>query len=327
MSETIRLKPADFRRQAFSLMRRCWKLLLIAALLMCLIDWAGQGLEHHGEGLAQAAYDESMANFYAEHPRPEDEQEAIEWAYFAEWLAKRDAEERYDEVFLPWKLCGYAIDLLDCIFSAVILVGLYAGLLMQRRTGEYSLHCLRIGFTRWKTAAWLAIRVALNILGWGLLALLPCLVLGNVLGSVADILAIIIVFGVALWAECHYALAFVHIAEDTDSRFTVSDYIRYAVDDMNFFTVRGMLRTAWPVYALMAADFALGVAAVFLPSLAIPATIFDLVISVLCPMMLDACYTCVYEELRQQRKQKSDAAAPGAARARALAAGQDSTEE
>lgn len=316
-----RLKPADFRRRAFCLVRQCWKLLLIAAILTNLFYWAGQALAHHGESLAHAAYDEHMTAFYAENPRPEDEQAAIEWAYFDEWLAQRDAEERYDAVFLPWKLGGLAIDLLDSMFSAMVLVGLYTGLLMQRRTGEHTLHCLCIGFARWKTAAWLAIRIAVLILSWGMLALIPGVMLVNMLGDVGEILAIFILFWVALWAECRYALAFVHMAEDTDGCFTVSDYIRYAADDMGFFTVRGVLRTAWPAYALMAADFILGVAGRLLPVLTIPSEVFDLFIGIAAPMLLHACYACIFEELASHR---STQVAPGLAHARALAAGEES---
>lgn len=318
-----RLKPADFRRRAFCLVRQCWKLLLIAAILINLFYWAGQLLAHHGESLAQAAYDEHMTDFYAENPRPENEDEFIRWAYFDEDLAQFEAKERYNQVHFPWKLGGLAIDLLDSMFSAMVLVGLYTGLLMQRRTGEHTLHCLCIGFARWKTAAWLAIRIALLILSWGMLALIPGVMLVNMLGDIGEILAIIILFWVALWAECRYALAFVHMAEDTDGCFTVSDYIRYAADDMGFFTVRGVMRTAWPVYALMAADFILGVAGRLLPVLSIFSTVFDLLIGMACPMLLHACYACIFEELSSRRSSK---AAPGLARARALAADEESTE-
>lgn len=325
MSETAaRLKPADFRRQAFSLIRQSWKLLLIAILLMSMIDWAGQALEHYGNGIARKAYDAHMEAFYAENHRPEDEDEAIVWAYFDEWFAQRDAEKLYDKAFLPWKIGGYAIDLLDMLVTAMILVGLYTGLLMQRRTGECSLHCLRIGFSRWKTAAWLSIRVNVSILGWGLLALIPCAMLANALGNVGEILAMVILILVVLWAQCHYALTYVHMAEDPENQLTTTAYINSAVDDLNFFTVRGLLRTAWPAYALMTAQIILGVAGALLPMLTIPVKIFTLVGNFLTPMLLHTSYVCIYDELRAIRQAQE---APGNPRAVALAAGEASTEE
>ncbi len=325
MSEsTARLKPADFRRQAFSLIRQSWKLLLVAILLMSVIGWAGQSLEHYGETIAQQAYDAHMEAFYAENPRPEDEDEAIVWAYFDEWLAQRDAEKLYDKAFLPWKIGGYAIDLLDMLVTAMLLVGLYTGLLMQRRTGECSLHCLRIGFSRWKTAAWLSIRVNVSILGWGLLAFIPCAILANALGDVGEILTLVILLLVQLWAQCHYALTYVHMAEDPENQLTTTAYIDSAVEDMNFFTVRGLLRTAWPAYALLTVQLILGVAGAVLPMLAIPVNIFTLVGNFLTPMLLHTSYVCIYDELRAVRQAQE---APGAARARALASGDEYTEE
>ena len=325
MSETAaRLKPADFRRQAYSLIRQSWKLLLVAILLMSVIDWAGQGLEHYGDVIARKAYDAHMETFYAENPRPEDEDEAIMWAYFDEWLEKYDAEKLYDRAFLPWKIGGYAIDLLDMLVTAIVLVGLYTGLLMQRRTGECSLHCLRIGFSRWKTAAWLSIRVNVSILGWGLLALIPSAILANALGDVGEIMALVILLLVQLWAQCHYALTYVHMAEDPENQLTTTAYIDSSVEDMNFFTVRGLLRTAWPAYALMTVQIILGVAGAVLPTLAIPVNLFTLVGNFLTPMLLHTSYVCIYDELRAVKQAQE---APGNPRAIALAAGEASTEE
>ena len=319
-----RLKPADFRRRAFALMRECWKLLLIAIILMSIFDWAGQILEYYGDGVAQKVYDAHMEAFYAESPCPEDEKEAFMWAYFDEWFAQRDAEKAYNKAFLPWKIGGYAFDLLNYIFTAMILVGLYTGLLMQHRSGECSLHCLRFGFSRWRTAAWLSIRVSVNILGWGLLACIPGLMLTNHLGSVGEILALIILLLVVLWAQCHYALTYVHMAEDPENHLTTTAYIDSAVADMNFFTVRGLLRTAWPAYALMAAQVILDISTAFLPVLTIPVTIFILVGNLLTQMLLHTCYVCIYEELRTRRQAQE---ASDAACAHVLTANEDYIED
>ena len=89
---------------------------------------------------------------------------------------------------------------------------------------------------------------------------------------------------------------------------------------MGFFTVRGVLRTAWPVYALMAADIVLGIAAGLVPMLSLPSTVFDLLIGMACPMLLHACYACIFEELSSHRNTQT---APGEALARALAAGEE----
>ena len=319
-----RLKPADFRRRAFALMRECWKLLLIAVLLMSVIDWAGQGLEYYGDSIARQAYDAHMETFYAENPRPEDENEAYMWAYFDEWFAQQDAEKLYNRTYLPWRIGGYAIDLLHALVSAMILVGLYTGLLMKRRSGECSLHCLRIGFCRWKTAAWLSIRVNASILGWGLLAMIPGLMLSNALGSIGEILSLVIIILVVLWAQCHYALTYIHMAEDPENQLTTTAYIDNAVDDMSFFTVRGLLRVTWPAYALMTAAFILSIATALLPLLTIPADIFTLISNALSSMLLYSCYVCIYEELRTHRQAQDTSSA---ARAHALAAGLEYVED
>lgn len=319
-----RLTPTELRRRSFTLMRQCWKLLLLAAVLMSFFNWAEDAVKGYGEAQAQAVYDAHMANFYAENPCPEDENAAFMWAYFDEWFAKHDAEEASEETLLPWKISGFAFALLDDLFSGVILVGLYTGLLMLQRGGECTLHCLSMGFSRWKQAFWLTLRVSLNTAGWVLLAMIPALILDSHWGAFGNLLGSIIIVCVALWAEMHYALSFLHMADDPDGQLTATACIHNAVDNMNFFTVRGFLRTTWPTWALLTAEFLLGAAAIFLP---IPRLLLKILSDflIICSMMLlcPAC-ACVYEELRTHQQTPET---PGAVRARALAAGEDYAED
>lgn len=303
---TTRLTPADFRRQALILLRQCWKLLLIAVLLMSVFNWAGEAVESHGKSKSQAAYDAHMAAFYAENPRPEDEEEFIIWTYFDEDFAQYEAEDVYKKAYLPYRLASLAATTLDQLFGGVILVGLYAGLLMHLRTGECTLHCLGMGFSRWKRASWLAFRVLLNSLGWTLLALIPAemlssLMAGLELEAVGTMLGTVIVVCVALWAEIHYALAFVHMAEDTEDQFAVKDYLHDAVDNMNFFTVRGLLRCSWPVWVLTALECLLILSADWLSVPSMLVTSVCVACEIFRMMLLCAVYACVYEELRSRR--------------------------
>lgn len=342
------MKPADIRRRAYGLMRQCWLTLLIAAVLMCLFSWAKDAVEAHGKELALQAYNAHMEAFYAETEAPtkeavsalnnhlaafmagEDDGEWTDEIEYAsryedkEWVAKYDANELYEDIFTPWKLAGYAIDVIDLIFSCIVAVRLCRGLLAALRGGECTPHCLLSGWERIPTAAWLSIKMILRIFGWILIPLILSLLLYNWFGSIGELIGLVLMWLVAIWAELHYALAEVHLADDQDGICTATDCLRYSVDDMDQFTVRAMLRTVWPIYvSLVVSILFIGIAA-FVPALSIPA---DIIINLLLLLSLSlkyACYVCVYDEMRQRDQAAKDAipATEGLSRARALAAGE-----
>ena len=300
-----RLKPADFRRNAFRLMKDCWKLLLVAAVLMSLFNWAGRAAQSYGKGKALAAYNDYITTFYTENPRPEDEEEYITWAYFEEDWALYEAERLYNRTYLSWQLAGVAADVLDAMLSGVVLVSLYTGLMMHRRSGECTLHCLTLGFSRWKRACRLALRVLLGVMGWSLLAMIPAYMVSFVMDAVSlydlgDWLALVIIAGVVLWAQIYYGLVYLHMAEDAADCFAVRDYLSDGVQQMSFFTIRGLLRCSWPVWALMAAEILLGVAAEYGLLPALPVDMLCEGSRIFRTMLLCAVYVCVYEELRSR---------------------------
>ncbi len=338
MSETARtpLKPRDIRRRAYRLMKQCWVTLLIAAVLMSLFDWIDSAVENHGEKMALNVYNARMATFYAENEPPAEEAVAaldamlagqgnpevtddIEYASLydtREWLAQYDAADLYDKAFLPWKLLGIGIGLLDAIFTCIIAVGLCHGLLSALRGGENTPHCLLLGWPRAGTASWMSIQAALRILGWTLLPMLVSLSLSYVLGDWFEVIGQILILLVALWATLHYALAEVHLADDCTGSSTASECLRCSVDDANFFGVWQIFKVLWPEILLLLPYFIVFAAILFFPAAAAFATIIDILFTLLISAFQYACYVCIYEEIRQRVSSASDHA--GLARARAL---------
>lgn len=346
------MKPAAIRRRAYGLMRQCWLTLLIAAVLMCLFSWIGSAVEAHGEKLALQAYNAHMETFYAENEAPTEEavnalnnhiaafmagEDAGEWTeeieYASryedkEWFAKYDAEDLYDDTLRPWTLAGNAIDLIDLIFSCIIAVRLCRGLLTALRGGECTPHCLLSGRERIPTAAWLSIKMSLRVFGWTLIPLVLSLLLYNWFGSIGELIGLILTLLVSYWAEMHYSLAEVHLADDQDSVRTATDCLRFAVDDMDQFTIRAMLRTVWPIYVLTVVSVLFAAIAAFVPAFSIPADMISALLLLASLTLKYACYVCVYDEMRQRDIAARDAipANEGLARARALAAGESPAE-
>lgn len=352
MSENTRtpLKPAGIRRRALALMKQCWKTLLIAAVLMSLFTWVEDAVKAYGDKLATEAYNAHMEAFHAENPAPSDESiqkynaymdafgavmngtaspdelpesDADTISYFLSMrVAQYDADDAYEKVFAPWKLIGYAIDLLDLLFSCIIAVRLCRGLLSALRGGECTPHCLLSGWERTSTACWLAVQTTLRVLGWSLLPLIIYATLSYFFGGLASTISSLLMTLVALWASLHYALAEVHLADSPDRSFTASDCLRYAVDDADAFGIWQMCRVLWPLAVIFAANIALGVAAVYAPLLTIPAEIISIAATLFTVAMRKACYVCIYDEMRQRAiaAQEAMPASEGLARARALAA-------
>lgn len=351
MSESARapMKPRDIRRRAYVLMKQCWLTLLIAAVLMHLFGWAEDAVKAHGDKLATEAYNAHMEAFHAENPAPSDESIQKHNAYmdalgavmngsaspeempesdadtihyfFSMRVAQYDADEAYEKVFAPWKLIGYAIDLLDLLFSCIIAVGLCHGLLNTLRAGESTPHCLLLGWPRTSTACWMAVQTTLRVIGWSLLPLIISATISALFGGWATIVSTVLMLLVALWATLHYALAPMHLADDPDNSRTASDCLRLAVDDADAFGIWQMCRVLWPLAIIFAVNIALAVAAVYAPVLTIPAGIIDIAAGLFSTAMMEACLVCIYDEMRQRAiaAQEAIPATEGLARARALA--------
>lgn len=346
------MKPAAIRRRAYALMRQCRLTLLIAGVLMCLFSWVGSAVEAHGEKLALQAYNAHMEAFYTENEAPTQEainalnshmaaymagKDAGEWTdeieYASryedkEWVAKYDAEDLYDAALRPWTLARNAIDLIDLIFSCIVAVRLCRGLLTSLRGGECTPHCLLSGWERISTAAWLSIKMSLRVLGWTLIPLVLSLLLYIWFGSIGELIGLILTLLVAYWAELHYSLAEVHLADDQDGGRIATDCLRFAVDDMDLFTIRAMLRTIWPIYVLIVVSVLFAAIAAFVPALSIPADMISASLLLVSLVLKYTCYVCVYDEMRQRDIAARDAipANEGLARARALATEESPTE-
>lgn len=302
MSEATRtpLTPRDIRRRAYSLMRQCWKPLLIAALLTTLLGSFGDLAAHYGETAAKRIEAAVFAEFEAANPRPADpaalEQWEIERIAHAYFSSADIAGKRAQQL---WELIGYGLELLGGLLSAVILVGVYKGLLAQLR-GSTEPFRLLAGLQHWKTAVWLQLRVMACIFGWSLLALLPSLILPGWLG-------LIFLLPVALWAQMHYALVLPHMADNPDNLLSTTQYLDRGTADMQFFTVQGLMRVAWPLLLTVLADTVLVVASVWLPALAAPAALFTLAAEILLSLAGWPILACIFEELRRIREAKADA--------------------
>lgn len=322
-SARTHMKPRDIRRRACSLMRKCWKTLLIAAVLMCLFGWISTAVEAHGKRLAQQAYDACKEAYLADHPMPEGEEDRAAWAYFYEWLAIHQAEDEYDAVYAPWKWAARGIDLIDLIFSCVIAVRLCRGLLTALHGGECTPHCLRSGWARTSTVCWLAIQRELRI---GLWALLPLLVSASIAyvvsswGNVIGVIGALLTAAVVLWATLYYALAEVHLADDRDGARTASDCLRRAVDDADAFGLWNMCKVLLPAIGLLLLSMAMSIIGIFVPAVSVPAAILVALADLLCLIVKYACYACIYDEMRQ-RSIAAQENNPGLTRAKALESG------
>ena len=310
------LTPRDIRRRAYSLMRRCWGTLLIAAVLMCLLGWVSSAVEAHGQRLAREAASAATAAYLAEHPVTDDRADSISY------MAYRRAEDAYDDALRPWELLAEGIGFLDTLFSGVIAVGLCRGLLSALRGGECTPHCLFSGYTRTATACWLGIQRGLRIFGWMLLPLPFSVLLSLIFNSYVDLVASLLSMLICLWATLHYALAEVHLADDPYDSLTATEAIRLAVDDAGAFGIWQMCKVLWPVVLPFGVIMAVPLLELIVP---VPGAVENIVLglySMVTSVFPLACYICIYDETRQ-RIQAAEEAVPaneGLARARALAA-------
>lgn len=310
------MNPRDIRRRAYSLMRRCWGTLLIAAVLMSLFTWASSAVGAYGEGLALEAAAAASDAYLAEHPLTDDYADSITW------MANLRAEEAYEEAFRPWDLLTEGIDLMDTLFSCVIAVGLCRGLLSALRGGECTPHCLFSGYTRTATACWLGIQRGLRIFGWMLLPLPFGVLISIFFSTYADYVERLLMLLIGLWATLHYALAEVHLADDPYESCTAREALRQAVDDADAFGIWQMCKVLWPMALIFTASTGMLVAAEYIPVLTLPAHLLDPVCDLLMTALQYTCFVCMYDEMRQRIQATEEAVPPneGLARARALAA-------
>lgn len=309
------MKPRDIRRRAYALMRRCWLTLLIAAVLMSLFSWASNAVEAHGKRLAQEVAAAASDAYLADHPLTDDYADSIMW------MADLRAEEAYDDAYSPWEALAEGLDLIGGMFSCVIAVGLYHGLLSALRGGECTPHSLLLGRPRAGTACWLALQRGLRIFGWMLLPLPFSLLISIIFSTYADFVARLLMLLIGLWATLHYALAEIHLADDPYESCTAREALRQAVDDADAFGVWQMCKVLWPTVVLFAVDVGVQVVAEYVPALAIPAQIFSPTCGLFRLSLQYTCFACIYDEIRQRIRAAEEAVpeSEGLARARALA--------
>ena len=361
MSERTPRTPRDIRRHAISLMRRCWKTLLLAAVLMSMIDWLSEAAMSYGEYQGEQAARSYLDAFKAEYPAP-DAQEWAEYQAYQDillaqtlgdaeesdlppkpenydalvdygihlYFAAYNAQDAYDAALQPWKLANYGAYLIGALFSGVVAVGVYRGLLSSLRGGVCSPGCVLSGNGRTGTAMGVAAQTLLRVLGWCLLALIPGFVLTYWFGDTGEVIGRILFCLVCLWAQYHYSLAPCHLADEREPSLTAADCLRLAVDDIDAFTIRKLAVLLWPVIGIFLAQCVLAVIAALVPVLDIPLAVLTALLALFSQMLELCCLICLYEEMRQREAAAKAALPPdmGADRARALAAaGLDTDDE
>lgn len=313
------MKPRDIRRRAYSLMRQCWLTLLIAAVLISLPVLVRLSVEAYGERLATEAYNAAKAAYLAEHHAGDE--------FDTSWVAVYRAEEAYDEAFAPWEWLGYGIDLVSLLFQYIIVVRLCRGLLNGLGTGTCSPRCLLDGRKRTLTSCWMALQISLLVLVWILLPLALTILLSSIFGRPGELIGLLLVLIVSIWARLRYSLAVVHLADHPENGCPASDCLYWATNDMNLFTIRSLFCTIWPLFAVGLVDILLPLFVPLFPALDLPVAIFIILSHMFIFAAEYTCYVCIYDEIRQRIRATEEATPPteGLARARALANGESIT--
>ncbi len=209
------------------------------------------------------------------------------------------------------------------LFSPAVLLGLYKGLLGHLRGERCTLACLVSGFSRWKTAVALELLTGLRILGYlilgsigqYLLGFIP--VLGGIVGGIGYIVLV-------WWATMRYALSDCHLADDDEHTFTASDCLDYSIADVNQFSVTGLIEVIWPS---LLPSFVSNLLARFLP-VSLELTLATCALQMAVYTFTIVGCTAVYASLHCMYRDAEDEPVPtGLARARALAAGEEYTED
>lgn len=296
------MKPAEIRRRAYALMKQCWLTLLITAVMTTLLSSLGDLAAQYGDTASQRIEAAVFAEFEAENPRPDDpaalehwELERIVHAYFS------SADIRGKQAQQMWKLIGYAINLLGGLFSAILLVGLYHGLLVQLRDGTpCTPRSLFTGWKNWKSAVWLQLRVYASIFGWGLLFFLPAIALMDT-GALGELVGLALLIVACFVAGLRYALVLPHMAETLDSSLPISEHLEQGVQAMRYLTVWGLIRVMWPFFLIGLLAAVLTTAANWLSWLTLPAGIYAVAAHIYVNATRYACYAFLCDEIYRHR--------------------------
>lgn len=313
---------AGIRSRAFALIRQCWKPLLLAAVIMGVFTLISSVLTFRGEQLGAAASEAALAEFYAEAPA-EGTTEYIEWAYFNKYAMEDAAEEAAERAALPWEAASTGVDILGWIVGTFVMLGLNRGLLKALRGGECTTADLLGGRRGYRRALWTDVVVFLRMIGYILLAGLAMGLLSAVLGGVGTIIGAIGMLIFAFWIAMRYMLTDLHVADDAEGAFSASDYIRSSVEDVKYFSMWRIIGVLWPFWL---AGLALGLPTIlseYFPAVATAALMTDLVYALLAGMIAPVLMACIYEAIRDELNAPAPQPSDGAARARALAAGED----
>ncbi len=293
MSEKITLTPAEIRRRGFRLFLECWKPILLTLLLTNVLSIVSYFVFRLGP--------------YADGPIP----------LGGIWQSQA-ASPTANNLIL-----GLVLILMEgIIVQPILMQGLFRGLLSHQRGRGFTARTYLHGMKRWKTAIaldfWVVLRVmGYLILGWigvWLLCYIP--ILGPIGGCTGYIVLL-------FWAVMRYFDARLHLADDADKQLNSFDCIHYSIGDAETYSITGLFKTLWPTYLPVLIGNLL---TEFLPG-SLLVSVIDVLLSALSTMMQAACCTVIYLYLRNEYQVVKDAEAEriseGLARARALAAGED----
>ena len=312
---------AGIRSRAFALIRKCWKPILLAVVITGMFSLVSSVLSYRGTQLGAVASEAALAEFYAEAPA-EGTSAYIEWLYFNEFALEDAAEEAADRARLPWQAASIAVDLLSWIVGTFVMLGLNRGLLSALRGGECAVGDLLGGRRGYRRALWTDVVVFLRVLGYILLAGFVMGLLSAVVGGVGTIIGAIGMLIFAFWLMMRYMLTELHIADDAEGAFSASDYIRSSVEDVKYFSMWRIIGVLWPFWLAGLAFSLPSILASFIPAMGTAALVTDLVYALLAGILFPVLTVCIYEAIRYElnnRLHEND----GAARARALAAGEN----
>lgn len=292
MTDT-RLKPADFRRRAWRLMLECWLPMLVTLLLAGIPTLISSLILYLSP--SDTATLEGLA------------------------VTQSGGQANWGPL-----LISIGVELLGSLMlSPILMLGLQHGLLMHIRGEKCTLTCIGDGFRRWKTAIALELLTSLRIIGYLILGSVASFLLSFIpfLGTLASVIGM---FVLSWWVTMRYALARCHLADDAEGICSASSCLDYSIADANSFSVTGLIEVIWP--ALLPAFISRLVTKFMAASLGL--NFFTAALELLESAIYITGFTVVYLSLRDAfAAEDKETIDPGLARARALAAGEEYTEE
>lgn len=294
MSEKVTLTPAEIRRHGFRLFLECWKPILLTLLLTNVL---------------------SVVAHFVLQPVP-----------YAPWTAAPMDNMIYSpqwEIPRVNLIVGVVLTLMKSfVVYPILMQGLFRVLLSHQHGSGYTARTYLDGMKRWTTAIALDFLIylrghcylALGKMGFEILSFIP--ILGPICGGIG---CIVLVF----WAAIRYFDADIHLADDADNQLNAFNCIDYSIGDAEMYSISGLFRTLWPTFV---PAFVANLMTQYLPA-SLLVSVIDMLLSTLSAMMLAACCTAIYLYLRSEYQAVKDAEAvrlsEGRARARALAAGEE----